>query len=83
MANIKKTIQQNGELSDGEIMEVFSRIGHDGNIIIFKNDGIRQLDKFTVLITSPHGIFESIRYDSDTLNSAIVKALKDYFTFNP
>jgi hypothetical protein len=79
MDEIKNAIANNAELSDSQIIQVFHQIGNRGDAILFKNDGLREKDKFTVVIISSSGTFDSIRFDDMSLSSVLSKALRKYF----
>ena len=76
---IKNAVYNNIELSNDQIIHVFREFGADGNIIIYKNDGLRLDNKVTVVISSPTEKFNSIRYDDVTLGFALAKCLRKYF----
>ena len=71
-------LTQSTELTNDQIIDIFSDIGASGDIIIIKNDGLRSTNNYTVVISSSHNKFESIRYDSGSLSDAVKKALKGY-----
>ncbi len=75
MEQLKKFLESYNELSNGEILEVFNLIGKNGDVILLKNDGLRDTNKFTVVIMR---FGESIRYDDETLSDALKKALDEY-----
>lgn len=75
MEQLKKFLESYNELSNGEILEVFNLIGKNGDAILLKNDGLRDTNKFTVVIMR---FGESIRYDDETLSDALKKALDEY-----
>jgi len=77
MEEIKELINSNEEFSDSQILAVFNIIGQTGDVIILKNDGLRDNNKFTVVISHSG---ESIRYDDSNLSNAVKKALQDYVT---
>ncbi|HTI89091.1 MAG TPA: hypothetical protein VL727_00825 [Puia sp.] len=81
MDQIKNVINNNGLLDDGLILQAFDQVAANGDIVIFKNDGLRANNKITVVITSPIEKFIAIRYDDVTLSVALAKALKEYFEF--
>jgi hypothetical protein len=82
MDEIKKSINNNSELTEAQIMKVFYQIADHGDVILFKNDGLRDKNKITVVITSAAGTFDSIRFDDVSLSAALCKALKKYFLYN-
>ena len=75
MEQLKKFLESYNELSNGEILEVFNLIGKNGDVILLKNDGLRDTNKFTVVIMR---FGESIRYDDETLSDALKRALDEY-----
>ena len=79
MENIKEAIYSKNELTNDQIVDAFRNIGSIGDLFIIKNDGLRIKDNFTVVISSPADKFESIRYDDDSLNIALIKCLRKYF----
>ena len=78
MENIKNLIDGHSGFDEKQIMSIFNQVGNEGDIIILKNDGLRVDKKYTVVITSGTGTFESIRNDSDDLVSAIKQVLTKY-----
>ena len=76
---IDNMISENGILNDSQILQAFNQVAANGDIIIFKNDGLRENNKITVVITSPSEKFSSIRYDDVSLSAALSKALKRYY----
>lgn len=79
MHNIRKAIKDNIPLTNDEILQVFHEVGAQGDVILFKNDGLRETRRFTVVIMSPAGNFDSIRFDDITLTEALSGCLKRYF----
>jgi len=57
---------------------VFYTIGERRDIVIIKNDGVREQNQFTVVISSPKERFPSIRCDDSALSHAMKKALIKY-----
>lgn len=78
MDELKELLYTNHQFDDLQIMLVFKKIGEIGDIILFKYDGLRTDNHFTVVITSPSEKFESIRFDANDLSSAVIKALTKY-----
>jgi len=79
MENIKDAIGSNKDLTNDQIIDAFKMIGAMGDIIIFKNDGLRSKNSFSVIISSSTGKFDSIRFDADSLNNALIACLRKYF----
>ena len=78
MEVIKELIYQDQELTGNQIIDIINEIGKMGDIILLKNDGLRDTDKYTVVITSSRNKFETIRFDSDNLSHAIKSAIENY-----
>lgn len=78
MDKINQLINETSDLTGNQIIDAITSIGNKGDVILIKNDGLRQSDNFTVVISSAKGYFESIRYDSSNLSSAVKKALDQY-----
>jgi hypothetical protein len=79
MEEIKNAVYNNVELNNDQIIQAFQEIGASGNTVIFKNDGLRPEDKFTVVISSPTEKFSSIRRDDLSLSLALTNCLRKYF----
>jgi len=75
---IEALINQKEEFSPEQILDAFFKIGVERDIIILKNDGIRDTDKLTIVITSGDNSFDSIRYDGDSLSEIFRAALQGY-----
>ncbi len=56
----------------------FETVTGNGDTIMYKKDGLRSSQVYTVVITNTGGKFESIRCDRDTLSESIEDALKEY-----
>jgi imidazole glycerol phosphate synthase subunit HisF len=78
MDEIQSLLVEANEFTANQIIDVLVKVGERGDIIIIKNDGLRSLDNYTVVISSGSNKFESIRYDASNLSNAIKKVLKDY-----
>jgi len=81
MKEIEKILNSELELSNDQVVEIFKIVGDNGDIIIIKNDGIRKEKPFTVVISSSNGKFESIRYDSEALNTALTYSVRRYLEY--
>ena len=79
MESIREAISSKSDLTDDQMIYVFDRIGAMGDIIIFKNDGLRLQNSFSVIISSSTGKFDSIRFDKDSLKLALIACLQKYF----
>jgi DNA-binding transcriptional regulator WhiA len=68
------------QLSDNreELLNFFEKVGDLGDIIVYKMDGLRESNKYTVLISSGSMIFETIRCDGSSLADAITKSIVEY-----
>lgn len=75
MQQLKKIIDSNDAFSSEQILEIFNLVGENGDIILLKNDGLRDSRRFTVVIIHSG---ESIRIDDETLNSALKKSVNKY-----
>lgn len=75
MEQLRKFIENDRTLSNDEVLEIFTLVGSNGDVIILKNDGLRDTCRFTVVITHSG---EPIRYDDETLSGALKKSLKEY-----
>lgn len=78
MEAIKRLVSQGQRLTGEQIIDIITEIGRSGDIIIVKNDGLRVINNYTVIITSANNKFDSIRCDSDDLSDAIKNALEKY-----
>ena len=76
---IRELLAANVELTSEDIMQIFYEIGAQGDIILLKNDGFRNADKFTVVILFAGQKFDSIRMDHANLNAALTRCLQEYF----
>ena len=77
-AGIGMLINQPGDLTSELMLDIFFSVGQRGDIIILKNDGIRESKKFSVIITSGKEAFESIRKDGDDLSEILKEVLTKY-----
>lgn len=75
MKQLKKFLESNNALSNDEVLEIFNIIGESGDVILLKNDGLRDACRFTVVIIRSG---KSIRYDDEALSGALKKALEEY-----
>lgn len=78
MNEIESLIDDASEFTPNEVIKALEKVGNRGDIMIIKNDGLRTLDSYTVVISSGNNNFDTIRYDAISLSDAIKKALKDY-----
>lgn len=81
MNNLAKLNAQISEFTSVQILEIFIEVGKLGDIIIFKNDGQRKTNYFTVIISSGDGKFDSIRFDSKRLDDALRFSLTEYLKY--
>ena len=75
MDELRRFLDSEDDFSNDQILEIFNLVGENGDVILIKNDGIRDTRKFTVVITYSG---ESIRYDDETISDALKKAVKKY-----
>ena len=75
MEKIKELIATDTELSPDQILSVFEYVGQRGDVIVLKNDGLREHNKYTAVIIGTDG---TIRHDDATLSSALIWCLKEY-----
>ena len=75
---ISEFISQSAELSAGQVINAFLAVGDLGDIILIKNDGLRENHKFTIVIAAAGGAFESIRTDGDNLSEVLKTTLRKY-----
>lgn len=78
MKTIKKILDSIGTISHNDLFQCFETIGSSGDVAIFKIDGGRPSQRYTIVISSPNMSFEAIRYDSSTMEDSLRKALKEY-----
>ena len=78
MQDIIKLIETEEKVSPDIILRCFQEIGDMGDIVIFKIDGERNENRYTIVISSPDMSFEAIRYDASTIEESLLKALKKY-----
>jgi hypothetical protein len=78
MDEIQNFLIETNEFTGNQIIDALSIVGKNGDIMLIKNDGVRSANNYTVVISSGDNKFDSIRYDSSSLNEAMKKALKDY-----
>lgn len=79
MEKIEELIAAGTELSPDQIMSIFEYVGQKGDVIVLKNDGLREHNKYTVVII---GKGEPIRHDNNTLSSVLIECLKEYIKTN-
>lgn len=70
------------DLSSGDIIEAISIVGENRDIIIVKNDGIRDDNRYSVIIISSKKPEQSFRCDHNSLEVAMKKVLQEYITEN-
>ena len=78
---ISIAINQPDELTSEQILDVFLKVGQEGDVIILKNDGIREINTFSIIIISSKGLFESIRIDGGNLSEVLKIAVSRYIEF--
>ena len=78
---ISLLINQPEEFTSEQILDVFLKVGQEGDVIMLKNDGIREINSFSVIIISSRGLFESIRFDGGNLSEVVKIALSRYIEF--
>ena len=78
---ISLLINQPEELTSEQILDVFLKVGQEGDVIILKNDGIREINTFSIIIIYSNSMFESIRIDGDNLSEVVKIALSRYIKF--
>lgn len=66
------------KLAAQDILEVISVVGENKDIIIVKNDGIRDENQYSVIIIASGNPEKSFRFDSNLLQDAMKKALQAY-----
>jgi len=74
---IKELINKQN-LSPEDILNLISFVGENKDIIIVKNDGIRDSNQYSVIIISSKNSEKSFRCDHSLLQEAIKKVLSEY-----
>jgi hypothetical protein len=64
--------------SSEDILSIISLVGKSGDVIIVKNDGIREVNQYSVIIISSKDPEKSFRCDNDSLNKAMKTVLQQY-----
>lgn len=70
-------------LSSDDILNIVSSVGKNKDVIIIKNDGIRNDNQYTVIIIPSKFPEKSFRCDSSFLQEAVKKVLKEYIAILP
>jgi hypothetical protein len=70
-------------LSAEDILYIISAVGANQDVMIIKNDGIRQDKHYTVMIIPSRFAGNMFRCDSNCLQEAIQKVLKQYIAILP
>jgi hypothetical protein len=60
------------------LLSFFEDVGKLGDIIVYKMDGLREANKYTVYIASGNMSFETIRTDAPTLEEAVMRVSREY-----
>ena len=66
------------KLSPEDILDIISAVGRNKDVIIVKNDGIRNDNQYTVIIISSKNPEISFRCDHSSLEVAIKEVLYKY-----
>ena len=66
------------KINKENIIDTLEEIGNNGDIGIIKVDGLRENLKYSVIISSGDSSFDSIRFDSESLEEGVSKALSEY-----
>lgn len=74
-----RSIIQKEKLTGDDIVSCFDAVGKNGDVIIFKLDGVRKENKYSVIITSGNSTFEPIRRDASNLEDALKSVMSLYF----
>lgn len=80
MESILKFLRKDSAVTMEEFFACLNAVGANGDIFIVKIDGARQYHRYTIVISSPKQMFESIRYDTDDVMEGARKALQDYIS---
>ncbi len=64
-----------------QMFEIFMEVGKLGDVIIYKNDGLREKNHFTVIIIPGDDKFERIRFDATELHMAVRLSLTEYLKY--
>lgn len=78
MQKILELIERKESVSPDILFKCFQEIGDAGDIVIFKIDGGRDDNQYTLVISSPDMSFEAIRYDASSIEESLLKALREY-----
>ncbi|THU32399.1 hypothetical protein FAM09_26770 [Niastella caeni] len=65
-------------LTATDILDIIKLVGKNKDLIIVKNDGIRENDQYSVIIISSNNPEKSFRCDNDSLQEAMKNVLKEY-----
>ncbi len=65
-------------LTSDDILNIITVVGRKKDVIIVKNDGVRNHEQYTVIIISSKHPDKSFRCDNDSLQIAIKEVLKEY-----
>lgn len=76
--NFIKEIIEKENSSFEELIDCFEKIKVNGEVIVIKLDGEREIDNYTVFISFPNNKREMIRADENNLKKALVKVLAKY-----
>lgn len=71
-------ISTESALSAEQIMLAFQIVGQNSDIILMKHDGLRDAERYTIVILSGNASFDSIRQDHESLDTALKQALTKY-----
>ncbi|MBX2949528.1 MAG: hypothetical protein KF704_09655 [Crocinitomicaceae bacterium] len=76
--NFIKEIVEKENSSFEELIDCFEKIKVNGEVVVIKFDGEREIDNYTVFISFPDNKREMIRADENNLKKALVKVLAKY-----
>lgn len=74
---ISEIISKNS-ISAEDILTAITEVGKNGDVIIVKNDGIRESSQYSVIILLSKKPDKSFRHDDSSLEKAMKKVLADY-----
>lgn len=75
-----KELANKENLSSDDVLNIISWVGNNKDVIIVKNDGVREDDQYTVIIIPSKYPEKSFRCDNKSLQTAIKKVFREYIT---
>jgi len=79
LKEISKFLKEDS-MSSSQMLLCIEEVRETGNVFILKVDGERSENHYTVMITFPNSVYETIRCDDAELFAAVRSVLNDYYS---